>query len=69
MKLKIISDGTAQGTSVVDTATGECIDNISRIDIEITPDSHAYANIYIITPEIDILCDAEVHTSGDTDDS
>lgn len=37
MKLKIVSNGTAGGTVVVDERTGERVENLRCLDIHITP--------------------------------
>ena len=35
MKLKVVSDGTMQGTRIVDEATGEAIENVVSVEIRI----------------------------------
>lgn len=35
MKIKIVSNGSPQGTSVIDAETGELIDNVTGIELSI----------------------------------
>ena len=47
MKLKIISDGTPQGTRVVDAATGDTVEGICAVDWSVRSDGGpAIAEIY-----------------------
>lgn len=49
MKLKVISDGTALGTKVINAETGEAIENISRISWELD------ASVYIAQAVIEVI--------------
>lgn len=61
-KIKIISDGTAFGTKVIDPETGkEVISNIRSIQIDkIEPGKFMTATIEVNDPELDILVSAEI---------
>lgn len=54
MKLKIVSDGTSEGTNVINAETGERIELVSHIDISIDAGDIAYANIRILEPFVEI---------------
>lgn len=36
MKLKIISDGTLMGTKIVNADTGEAVENVTALDLNVT---------------------------------
>lgn len=55
MKLKIVSDGLGRSTKVVDAATGERLDNVTRIDImPITPRGTVNAILHVDLVSLDI---------------
>lgn len=58
-QLKIVSDGTRQGTAVIDAATGEDIANV--LSVTISMDSQGVkASITIWNPELDIAVLAQI---------
>ena len=61
-KVRIVSDGTAVGTKVVDPETGkEVIPNIRSIRIlQISPGNALLATIEVNDPELDIVVSAEI---------
>ena len=60
MKVKVISDGTSHGTSVIDKETGEALEGIMNIDIFIDPYS-VVAKITLVGVELDLdIEDGEV---------
>lgn len=54
MKFKIVSDGTPKGTKVINTETGETVENVTRIFWEVCLDSLATAHIEIRKCEVEI---------------
>lgn len=58
MKIKIISDGTAVGTFVVDTSTGARVDGVKRIQWGVDYDGVAVAVLEFQGIEADIVGDA-----------
>lgn len=54
MKLKIVSDGTSSGTSIVNAETGEKIEGITKIGWKITACSTAEAIIVLDRIPVDI---------------
>jgi len=53
MKLKIMSEGTADTTTIVNSETGEVVDNIISIDISLDA-FHVDAAVVIRNPHISI---------------
>lgn len=59
MKLKIISDGTPQGTSIVDIETGERLERVTSIKWSIDAKWLAVATIELCEIPVDIVGDFE----------
>lgn len=60
MKLKIISDGTAWGTKVVDVETGEELKYVKSADWHISADDKlAEANLTILHVPVEIIAEAK----------
>ena len=55
-KIKIICDGTRQGTEVVDAETGEPIANVSHVSIELDSNTKQFctATITVLLPMLDV---------------
>jgi hypothetical protein len=54
-QITIISDGTPQGTKVIDLTTGKALEsNIKSIQINISVDNLATAKIEFVKPELKI---------------
>jgi len=64
-KLKIISDGTPQGTSVVDAETGEPIDGVTDVRLEVNR-YRVTATVTISQPLIDVTTEATVRPVVET---
>lgn len=63
-KLRIISDGTPQGTHVYDE-DGREIKNVARIELVITPsESIAFITIVAIWPEVEAVAPARYETAN-----
>ena len=62
MKLKIISDGTSLGTKIVNSDTGEEVEEITSIHWEITAGEGSRATIQFDR----IQCDVDGWTNDDT---
>jgi hypothetical protein len=63
MKLKLISDGTPYGTSVVNAETGERIDNLQKVTFEIgVGDTLGRLTLEAITEDIDLVSDVTDET-------
>ena len=60
MKVKIISDGTSNGTKVVNVETGEVIENVTRIFWEVNVGSLAKAHIQIINCEVEVEAEGKI---------
>lgn len=61
MRIKIISDGTAFGTKIVDAATGEAIDFVTAIEFKIrAADNAPSVVIEVLKPIIDVSAEAVV---------
>lgn len=58
MKVKIVSDGTPQGTKAISLETNEVIENVTRIFWNMDVHSFAKAHIEIIN------CETEIETEG-----
>jgi len=56
MEIKIISNGTPQGTKVIDKATGEKIKNIRSITYTVAADKLAIAKVEFIGVEAELEC-------------
>lgn len=54
MKLKFVSDGTQEGTRVVDNKTGEMLENVQGIVYFKNVNEFSILNIRIIEPDIDV---------------
>jgi hypothetical protein len=53
MKIKLVSDGTPNGTKVINEETNEPIKHVKRVSVEITPRGHtACIEIYPDTIEL-----------------
>lgn len=62
MKLKLISDGTTQGTKVVDIKSGEMIENVYHIRWELTTGGKSM----MILDLVDIPAEVIGHAEEDT---
>jgi hypothetical protein len=61
MRIKIVSDGTSQGTKVIDEATGEALHYVSRIEWELIAGAHiATAHITVLGVPVEITTEATV---------
>lgn len=61
MKLKIVSDGTAPGTKLVDAVTGEAVDNVIDIIWTVSAvDMISKAIVHMLAVPIDVTVDADV---------
>jgi hypothetical protein len=60
MRLKIISDGTIAGTKVYDCMTGEMLNKVTNIEIEIGVETVPKATITFLEPEIEIIADEDI---------
>jgi hypothetical protein len=60
MKLKVISDGTAQGTKVVNEATGEELENVFAVQWTVDAQSgKSHASIGVVQVAMESLGEAE----------
>ena len=60
MRLKLISDGTPVGTSVVDADTGERVDLIQKVNYEIgVGDIYGRLTMEVMTEDVEIVCDVD----------
>jgi hypothetical protein len=64
MKIKIISDGTSQGTKVIDSETGKMIPNVTAIEFKIDTEKNKIgkAKITFVDVPVEIETDAETET-------
>ena len=60
MKLKIISDGTPGGTKVIDIASGELIENVSRVFWDIDVHKASTAHIEVRKCEVDVEIEGKI---------
>jgi len=58
MKLKIISDGTANGTKVINASTGEPILGVQMINFMATTDGECEALLSVVGVQCEIVCSA-----------
>ena len=63
MRLKIISDGTPQGTSVVDADNGRKLEGVDFISVNITPESLT-ACVAFIRAEFELVAKFEKEPAG-----
>lgn len=61
MRIRIVSDGTAEGTHVVDAATGDVIDNVVAVSwsVEVPGCSPTEATFKCAYVEVDIESEAK----------
>ena len=53
MKLKIVSDGSAMRTRIIDADTGECVEGVRYVDIHIGIDG-TRAFLELVDPQLDL---------------
>lgn len=63
MNIKIISDGTAWGTKVVNAETGEIIKNVVRATISLEPMTSPRVELEVIDVEIELIGTVEETTT------
>jgi hypothetical protein len=56
MRLRIISDGTPHSTRVIDEDTGEKVEGVTSVNIDINLE-RSIARIELLNPKIDIIAD------------
>lgn len=59
IRVKIISDGTPQGTRVVDHLTGETIVGVKRIEWDMDVNRLGKARLTFVAPIVEVVGDAE----------
>lgn len=61
MKIKIVSDGTVQGTTVVDAATGEKLSGVTSVTWSVdATKGYAEATLTVALVEIEAVVEAQV---------
>lgn len=61
MQVKIISDGTVDGTRIIDARTGAMIGRVQSVDIHIgIGEPLARATIKLMKPECEVVAEAKV---------
>lgn len=61
MKLKIISDGTSSGTSIVNAETGETINGIVSVDWSVSADSGcSEVNLRVMGVQLELVGQAAI---------
>ena len=66
-QIRIVSNGKAMGTTIIDEATGETIDGVTKVEITIDPNGGhplPYAVIHVHKPILDIIAE-NVEASDD----
>ena len=59
MKVKIISDGTASGTKLIDQETGKSIEDITSITWSVSVDELAQVNVKFINVPVEVIGEIE----------
>lgn len=65
MRIKIISDGTSQGTHVVNEQTGERLDLVTRISWELSATHLATATLTLLRVPVEVEGDAAIAERSD----
>jgi hypothetical protein len=65
MQIKIISDGTVQGTRVVDAVSGETIPGVQMVSFMASVDGVPEALMHVVGVQCEILTDAHMALAPD----
>lgn len=63
MKIKVISDGTAEGTKVIDSASGEALSGVQEVRWHVRAEDHyAVATVVFVNVPVEIIYKEKLNT-------
>lgn len=60
MKIKITSDGTPEGTKIVDAVTGEPLKMVTSVVWELVAGGYPAATVHVVMPQVGLEAEATV---------
>lgn len=64
MRLRIVSDGTRQGTKVVNAETGEPIQNVTAVSLTIHPKIGTVLRVEVLGVEVEVEADGQIQNNS-----